>query len=134
MVLLNRVSSSTKRSPRAAEQTLVLPSIRLAFVGRVRRAFRQVGPASCDAGPPSEPDVPVSRHPARAGLGGWRVWLQWRWMRRGAALSGWVVSQTTSIVLPVVASQCSHSRGVWGRSWSASRVLLEIAQRPSWPR
>ena len=33
----------------------------------------RVGPAPCGAGPPSEPDVPVSEHPAQASPGGWRV-------------------------------------------------------------
>ena len=45
--------------------------------------------------------------------------------------AGGAVSQTTWIVVRVVASQCSQSRGVRGRSWSASSVLLQVAQRPS---
>src|SRR5207302_11323660 len=86
------------------------------------------------AGPPSEPDVPVSVHPAQASLGGWRWWLQWRWTSWGAAASVLAVFQTTSIVLRLVASQCSQSRGVCGRSEAARSVALQIAQRPSWSR
>jgi len=40
---------------------------------RSARLRGRVGPAPCDAGPPSEPDVPVSEHPAQASPGGWRV-------------------------------------------------------------
>jgi hypothetical protein len=35
--------------------------------------------------------------------------LQWRWIRRGSTLPDVAVSQTTSIVLRVVASQCSRA-------------------------
>jgi hypothetical protein len=40
----------------------------------------------------------------------------------------------TSIVLRVVASQCSHSCGVCGRSSTGTSVTLQIMQRPSWAR
>ena len=91
---------------------------------------------------PLGPDLPVSRHPARASPDGvWtgrsagpRPWWQLRCMRRGSASSGVPWSHTTSIVLRVVASQCSHSRGVCGRSSTGVSVLRQIAQRPSWTR
>ena len=66
-------ASGTRESPAGSPSWRLIPS------GR---------PAPCDAGPPSEPDAPVSEHPAQASPGGWRVVLQWRWMRRGAAVSG----------------------------------------------
>ena len=45
-----------------------------------------------------------------------------------------VVPRSMSIVLRVVASQCSHSCGVCGRSSTGTSVTLQIVQRPSWAR
>ena len=94
--------------------------------------LRRVGPAPCGAGPPSEPDVPVSEHPAQASPDGWRWWLQLRWTRRGAAVS--VVPGVPDDVdrLAGGGQPVSQSRGVCGRSEAARSVALQIAQRPCW--
>ena len=61
------------------------------------------------------------------------VW-QWMCMRRGSAVSVAPWSLMTLIVLRVVASQCSHSCGLCGRSSTGKSITLQIAQRPSWAR
>jgi len=119
------IGLETARSPRPQQRRRAIPLpgcgsepfsplLTVEGVAGAHGWCRRIGPARWGAGPSSEPDVPVSRHPAQASLGGWRGWWQWRCMRRGAAASELAVSQTTSIVLRVVASQCSHSRGFGG--------------------
>jgi hypothetical protein len=97
--------------------------------GRIGRAHR------C-ARPSSEPDLPVSAHPAQASPGGCLagcsavpllVW-QWTCMRRGSAVSGVPWSHMTSIVLRVVAAAERPRRE---RRPRLSAMMLALRMRQS---
>jgi hypothetical protein len=54
-------------------------------------------------------------------------------MSRSSASSDVLVTCVTMvIVLRVLVSQCSHSRGVCGRGSAVGSVALQIGQRPFW--
>ena len=104
--------------------------------------FGRVGPTHCCAGPPSEPGrarfrAPGSSKPLRL-VGGQKcqvtavaaVGVYETGLRSSGVPSSRMM--TLVIVLRVVASHVSHSRGVCGRSSSGTSASWQIGQRPSW--
>jgi hypothetical protein len=120
--------SSSRGRARSRSSWPTAPTRSLAGLLQTRRSARsrnrRVGPAPCDAGPPSEPDVPVSEHPAQASpvgslagrSAGSLRWWQRVCVRRCSASSVLAVRVAAIVIVGrMVVSHCSHCCGVCGR-------------------